>query len=86
MNRKLFVEAMSKMLGGIVLVGALLFFPANTFSYWNAWLFMILLFIPMFLGGMILMIKNPKLLQKRLNAKEQEKEQKHVIVWSGILF
>ena len=60
--------------------------PANTFKYWNAWLFMGLLFIPMFLAGIVLMIKNPMLLNSRLDVKEKETEQKEVILLSGLMF
>ena len=60
--------------------------PAKSFEYWNGWLFMGLLFIPMFLAGIILMIKNPELLRKRLNAREKENEQKWVLLFSGLMF
>lgn len=76
MKRKLFIQAIIKYVFGILIVGSLLFIPAKSFEYWNGWLFMGLLFIPMFIVGIILMIKNPELLRKRLNAKEQENEQK----------
>ena len=72
MNIKLFIQAIIKYVFGVVIVGGLLFIPANSFEYWNGWLFMGLLFIPMFIAGIILMIKNPELLKKRLNAKEKE--------------
>lgn len=86
MTIKLFKESIYKFSLGLILVGLLLFVPANTFYYWNAWLFMGLLFIPMFIAGIVLMIKNPYLLQSRLDAKEKEKEQKSVIALSGIMF
>ena len=86
MNVKLFFQAIIKFLFGLILVGVLLFVPAGSFEYWNAWLFIGLLFIPMFIAGIILMIKNPELLKKRLNAKEKENEQKQVILFSGLMF
>ena len=86
MNINLFIQAMVKMIVGIFCVGLLLFIPAQTFEYWNAWLFIGLLFIPMFIAGIILMIKSPELLKKRLNLKETEKEQKKVILLSVIMF
>ena len=86
MNIKLFFKAITKFVFGVILVGILLFIPAGTFNYWNAWLFMGLLFIPMFLVGIILMIKNPMLLKRRLDVKEKEADQKEVIVYSGIMF
>ena len=86
MNIKLFFQAIIKFISGVLLIGLLLFIPANTINYWNGWLFMGLLFVPMFIAGIVLMIKNPELLRKRLNAKETENEQKQVIVFSGLMF
>ena len=86
MDKKLFIQAIIKYILGVVSIGALLFIPACSFEYWNGWLFMGLLFIPMFIAGIILMIKNPELLRKRLNAKEKENEQKEVILFSVLRF
>ena len=86
MNFKLFVQAIIKFLIGLLIVGSYLFISAGTFDYWNAWLFLGLLFIPMFIAGIVLMIKNPELLKKRLNAKEKETEQKAVLMLSGLMF
>ena len=86
MNIKLFFKAILKYIFGVILVGGLLFIPAGSLNYWNAWLFMGLLFIPMFVAGIILMIKNPSLLIKRLDVKEKENEQKKVIMLSGLMF
>lgn len=86
MNKKLFFQAIIKFILGVLIIGLLLFIPANTIYYWNGWLFMGLLFVPMFIAGIILMIKNPELLRKRLNAKEKENEQKQVIAVSGLMF
>ena len=86
MNIKLFIQAIIKYVFGVVIICSLLFVPANSFKYWNGWLFMGLLFIPMFIAGIILMIKNPELLKKRLNAKEKENEQKWVLLFSGLMF
>jgi protein-S-isoprenylcysteine O-methyltransferase Ste14 len=83
---KLFMQGITKFLLGIILVGVLLFVPAGTLDYINAWLLMGLLFIPMFIVGILLMIINPDLLKRRLDAKEKEQEQKEVIVLSGLMF
>lgn len=83
---KLFFEAIYKFILGVVMIALLLFLPAGTLGFWNAWLLMGLLFIPMFIAGIILMIKNPDLLRKRLDAKEKEGEQKKVIGMSAIIF
>lgn len=89
MNRldlKLFIQAIVKFLSGIILLSVLLFIPASTLYYWNAWLFFGVLFIPMFIAGAVLMFKNPELLRKRLNAKEEEAEQKSAILLSSLMF
>ena len=86
MTIKLFFQAIAKFVFGLVLVALLLFLPAGTIHYWNGWLLLGILFIPMFFAGIVLMLRNPELLQKRLNAKESEEEQKAVIILSGIMF
>lgn len=86
MNKKLFFQAITKYIIGLIVVGCLIFIPANSLEYWNGWLLIGLLFIPMFIAGIILMIKNPELLQRRLNAKEKENEQKWVLLFSGLMF
>ena len=86
MTPKLFAQAIAKFLLGLVLVGLLIFLPAGTFAYFNGWLFMGILFVPMFIAGIVMMFKNPDLLKKRLNAKEEQKEQNLVIKLSGLMF
>jgi len=86
MTKKLFIQAITKFLLGIVLVGLLIFLPAGTFSFANGWLFMGTLFVPMFLTGVAMMLKNPDLLKKRLNAKEAQEEQRLVVRLSGLMF
>lgn len=86
MTRGLLYQAILKFVLGVVIIGILIFLPAGTFDYWNAWLFMGILFIPMFFAGIVMMIKNPELLKKRLNAKEEQAEQSLVIKLSGLMF
>ena len=86
MKIKLLISALVKFVLGAVLIGLFLFLPAKTFYYPGAWLFMALLFIPMLVLGIILFIKAPELLKKRLNAKEKAKEQKGVVALSGLMF
>ena len=83
---KLFGKALIKFALGLLLVGALLFLPAGSFLYMNAWLFIALLFAPMLLLGAVLLVKAPTLLEKRLNAKETEGTQKGVVAISGLMF
>ena len=86
MTKKLFIEAMTKFMLGVVLVGLLIFFPAGTVSFFNGWLLMGILFVPMFLAGIVMMLKNPDLLKSRLNAKEKQQEQSLVVKLSGLMF
>ena len=87
MDIKLFFQALSKFLIGLIIICILLFIPAGTINYPNGWLFIALLFIPMMLfAGIIMIFKSPDLLRRRLNAKENEDEQKTVILISGIIF
>ena len=86
MTYKLFFQAVTKFVLGLLLVGLLLFLPAGTFDFWQAWLFVGVLFVPMFIAGIVLMIRQPELLRKRLDAKEQQQEQKWVVVLSGLMF
>lgn len=86
MSVKMFFEAIIKFLLGVVLIGLLIFLPAGTLNYLNGWIFMGILFIPMLIAGIVMMIKNPKLLAARLNAKEKQKEQGIIIKLSGLMF
>ena len=86
MDKGLLVQSLSKFFLGAVVLGLLLFLPAGSFRYWQGWLLMGILFVPMFVAGLVMMAKNPDLLRKRLNAKEQEAEQKTVVKLSGLLF
>lgn len=86
MTTKLFWEAITKFLLGVIFVGVLIFLPAGTFSFWNGWLLMGILFIPMFAAGIVMMFKNPGLLKSRLDAKETQQEQDLVVKLSGLMF
>lgn len=86
MNIKLFSEAIIKFISGIILVGLLIFLPADTLSFINGWIFIGILFIPMFIAGIVMMFKNPELLKKRLDAKEKQKDQSIVVKLSGLMF
>lgn len=83
---KLFLNALIKFILGFMLIGAMLFLPAGTLRYSGAWLFLALLFVPMFIMGIVLFIKAPELLEKRLNVKEKQKAQKGVVALSGLIF
>ena len=85
MTKSLFFSAILKFAAGVILVGALLFLPAGTLRYPQGWLLMDILFIPMFLAGLVMMARNPGLLQSRLNAKEKEREQSLVVKLSGLM-
>lgn len=86
MTMKLFIQAITKFLFGVVFVGLLLFLPAGTFSFTNGWLLMGILFVPMLFAGIVMLFKNPDLLKKRLQAREEQGEQRLVIKLSGLMF
>lgn len=86
MDKKLLTQSLTKFFLGVILLGILIFLPAWSFRYWQGWLLMGILFVPMFVAGLVMLAKNPELLRKRLNAKEQEAEQKTVVKLSGLLF
>ena len=86
MTIKLFIQAIVKFLLGVALVGLLIFLPAGSLTFFNGWLFMGILFIPMFGAGIVMMYKNPALLERRLNGKEKLSEQGLVIRLSGLMF
>lgn len=86
MTKKLFIQAMIKICAGLILTGLLAFGPAGTLHYWNGWLFLGVLFLPMILIGIALMLKRPELLEKRLKSRENRSEQSLVIKLSGLMF
>ena len=86
MEKGLLTQALGKFFLGVILLGVLIFLPAGSLRYWQGWLLMGILFVPMFAVGVVMLAKTPDLLRKRLNVKEQEAEQKTVVKMSGILF
>ena len=86
MKKKLLLAGGLKMLSGLLVMGLLLFVPAGTWRYPGGWRLMALLFVPMPVVGAVLYVKAPELLEKRLNSREQEPEQKRVILLSALVF
>lgn len=86
MDRKLMMSAVTKFLIGLVILGLLIFLPAGTMAFAQGWIFMAVLFVPMFIIGVVLALKSPELLRKRLNSKEQETTQKGVVISSMLMF
>ena len=86
MKTKLLIQGLAKYIIGVIIVMLLVFLPAGTLRFPNGWLFMASLFVPMLIFGIVLYVKAPSLLEKRLNTKEQEKEQKGVVALSGLMF
>ena len=83
---KLFLEAIAKFTAGLLMVGALIFLPAGTLLFWEGWLLMGVLFVPMFIAGLVMLAKSPEFLAKRLDAKEKQAAQKGVLAFSGLMF
>ena len=86
MKKTLLLQAVAKFLLGVLLVGTLIFWPAGTLHFARGWLLMGILFVPMFGAGLVMLAKNPTLLQSRLNAKEKAREQSLVVKLSGLMF
>lgn len=86
MQKSLLMQALLKFFAGVILLACLLFIPCGSFHFWPAWLLMLVLFVPMLVAGIILWLKSPDLLQKRLDAKEDEQDQQLVVKMSGLLF
>lgn len=86
MDKGLLTQTLAKFFLGVIVLGILIFLPAGSFRFWQGWLLMGILFVPMFAAGLVMMGKNPELLRKRLNAKEKEAEQRTVVKLSGLLF
>ena len=86
MDAKLFGQGIIKFICGVVIIGILLFVPAGSFGFWQGWLLMGILFVPMFVAGLIMMKRSPDLLRKRLSTKEEQSEQKTVLLLSGLMF
>ena len=86
MSKALFIRAISRLSAGLLLVGGLLLIPAGTWNYPQGWLLMGILFVPMFVAGLVMMRRNPELLKKRLSVREEQTEQRRVILFSGIMF
>lgn len=83
---KLLINALTKFLCGLMLVGLLIFLPAGTLAYGNGWLMIGLLFLPMLIAGFVMFFKAPAFLAKRLDAKEKQSAQKGVLAFSGLMF
>ena len=84
--KNLILHTSMKLLAGIILTSMLIFLPAGSIHFWQGWVLMPTLFIPVLISGILMLILNPQLLRKRLNDKEKEKEQKLIIKVSSILF
>ena len=86
MDMTLFGRALARFLAGLLLMALLLFLPAGTLHWPQAWRLLGILFIPMFIAGLVMLKKSPDLLRKRLSAKEEQGEQKRVILFSALMF
>ena len=81
---KLTGQVITRYLLSLLFVSLLLFIPAGTLKFWNAWVFILALFIPMFFVMIYLLRNDPELLQKRMKTREKERPQKVYLVLSII--
>lgn len=73
---KMLVSMLARGISGFALLGLLLFGCAGSLRYWNAWLLTAAFAALMLMMGLVLLIKSPETLQRRLKSKETESEQK----------
>ena len=72
-----------RLLVSIPLLLALFFLPAGTLAYWEAWVYLAVLLLPLFLALLYLLKNDPELLARRLRLREKEPEQKRIVrLWS----
>ena len=86
MSKELLAQALGKFILGVALVMLLVFGSAGTLCFFNGWLLMGVLFVPMLAVGVVLWVKNPELLKLRLQGKETQKEQDLAVKLSGLMF
>ena len=86
MSRELAIRGVTRFISGVVMFAVMLLWPAGSWGYWNAWLLMGVLFIPILVPGIVMLIHSPTLLRKRLEGKEKEKQQRWVVALSGVMF
>ena len=86
MDTKLLGTALTRVFAGLVIMTLLIFVPAGSPAYWQGWLLLGILFVPMIIAGFVMLFKSPELLRKRLNMKEEQKDQKIVVLLSGLMF
>jgi protein-S-isoprenylcysteine O-methyltransferase Ste14 len=82
----LVARALVRLLGGMLVIGGLLFLPAGTFDFWQAWLFLVAMFVPMLAVGVYLFVHDPALLERRLRAREPQRTQRVLIALGSVLY
>lgn len=70
----------------LVVVGAMLFLPAGTLQYWQAWLYMAVVFVPVAFVGIYFLARDREFLERRFRMREKEKEQQLVQIVGGVIF
>jgi protein-S-isoprenylcysteine O-methyltransferase Ste14 len=70
----------------IFIIGAMVFIPAGTLAFWEGWVFLSALFIPMFFVFIYMIRHERRLLEKRMNLKEKREKQKFIQLFNVLLF
>ena len=83
---RLTVRMLLKGISGFALIGALLFVPAGSFAYTEAWRFMLFMALMMLTFGIALLLNDPDTLNRRLNSKETQPKQRAYIALFGLMF
>ncbi len=80
------LKALLLFLAALLVIGAMLFVPAGTLDYWQAWLYIAVMFIPVIFVGIYFLAFDTEFLERRFTMKEKEKEQKLVVKLGGVIF
>ena len=83
---KLLFTVLSRLFAGVLMFALLFFLPAGTWRYWQAWMYIGILILPMFFVLAYFMKRDPALLERRMKMREERKEQRKIIQASGLTF
>jgi protein-S-isoprenylcysteine O-methyltransferase Ste14 len=78
--------ALLRLIGGAIIIPALLVLPAGTLAYWQAWVYLAVLLIPMMLTIVYLLSRDPELLERRMRTGEKDAAQRRIVALAGACF
>jgi protein-S-isoprenylcysteine O-methyltransferase Ste14 len=84
--RSLKTRLILRSLFAVIFVAVLLFLPAGSLRYWQGWVFMAIVFLPMPITSIYFLKRDPQLVERRLRTQEKVSEQKTIIRWAQLVF